>query len=159
MTIIETVTTNNTVVSMCRLKQQDQVDSPSDDESVRHHNTSGRRIYIDSSEDDDDDLSEIKSKRCCITCSYRTIEEKQFKNSNTKCFQGVQYGLQCQRCKRFMCNVCVRDIYPQIAKKQKTYHSDCSQYLNGMKLFYDSNGLSHPRDFTNHCCLICQHCQ
>ena len=80
------------------------VDSSSDDESVRLHNTSGRdrRIHIESSEDDDDDLSEIKSKRCCITCSYRTIEEKQFKNTNTKCFQEVRYGLQCHLCKRFM---------------------------------------------------------
>ena len=137
------------------------VDSSSDDESVRLHNTSGRgrRIHIDSSKDDDDDLSEIKSKRCCITCSYRSIEKKQFEKKKTKCFQQGRYGLQCHLCKRFMCNVCVRKVYPEIAKKRKSFHSDCLQYLNGMKMFYNSNGLSHPCDFTNHCCLICQHCQ
>ena len=136
------------------------VESSSDDESVRLHNISGRdrRFHIDSSDDDDDDLSEIKSKRGCITCSYRSIEKKQVGKKKTKYFQQGRYGLQCHLCKRFMCNVCVRKVYPEIAKEKKSFHSDCSQYLNGMKLFYDSNGLSHPCDFTNHCCLIRQHC-
>ena len=96
------------------------VESSSDDESVRLHNISGRdrRFHIDSSDDDDDDLSEIKSKRGCITCSYRSIEKKQVGKKKTKYFQQGRYGLQCHLCKRFMCNVCVRKVYPEIAKEK-----------------------------------------
>jgi len=72
------------------------VESSSDDESVRLHNISGRdrRFHIDSSDDDDDDLSEIKSKRGCITCSYRSIEknksEKRKLNTSNK--DGMDYN-------------------------------------------------------------------
>ena len=100
---------------------------------------------------------QYKSRRPCITCSYRSIERKQFKNKNTRCFQKQRVGLRCKLCSRFMCIDCIQAIYPQIAKHQERYHSDCSQYLEGIKLFYESKGKLTPSDFVNHCCLITQH--
>ena len=95
------------------------------------------------------------TKKGCLGCSWKTIEQKQFKPENSKCHQQTETRLflPCSACNSILCAKCVGVFLEKVGSNPNRYHDDCIPVLNGLRTFNDSKGKIIPK-YIGHCCFI-----
>ena len=106
-------------------------------------------------------MSLFKAEKLCMLCSYRSIELKQFGKvdkegviRNCKTHQKTNSGLECSKCRLFVCIRCIEMIYPAMLSDSKHYISQdlFKHYQTAATMPFET--FQTPPDFIGHCCLL-----
>ena len=108
--------------------------------------------------------SHAKISRICITCNSQSIENKQYRTTNSKSFQ-VHFtkGLCCSLCNSFVCYDCIHAFHSEInpIKHKEQYHPDMFPLIDAFSFFTSTviNESKKLNNYIGHCCFLKQKCK